>query len=122
MKTKGQMEAEISKTVVKAVREYIGRGPIDTRTYIIEDLIVVREKEVLIPAEQHLLEHEEQNTGRDLVKHMREVLTEKSREVFEEAIHKLTGRNVVSLHADISTKTGERIIVFTLDAPVEFKE
>lgn len=119
MKTKGQMEAEISKVVVKIVRECVGRGPSDTRTYIIEDLILVREKGVLIPAEQHLLENEDQNTDRDLVKQLRGILTEKSRGIFEEAINRITGRKVLSLHADISTKTGERIIIFTLDGPIE---
>lgn len=120
--TKGQMEAEISKNVVKIIREYTGRGPRDTKTYIIDDLIVVREKDVLTPIEKHLLENEGQSNGRELVKHIRELLAEKTRKVFDEVIKQITGRSVRNLYEDINTKTGGLIIVFTLDAPVEFKE
>jgi len=116
------MEAEISKNVVKIIREYTGRGPRDTKTYIIDDLIVVREKDVLTPIEKHLLENEGQSNGRELVKHIRELLAEKTRKVFDEVIKQITGRSVRNLYEDINTKTGGLIIVFTLDAPVEFKE
>lgn len=122
MMTKGQMEAEISKNVVKIIREYTGRGPCDTKTYIIDDLIVVREKDVLTSIEQHLLENEGQSNGKELVKHMRELLAEKTRKIFDEIVKRITGRNVRNLYEDINTKTGGLIIVFTLDAPVEFKE
>jgi len=122
MMTKGQMEAEISKNVVKIIREYTGRGPCDTKTYIIDDLIVVREKDVLTSIEQHLLENEGQSNGKELVKHMRELLAEKTRKIFDEIVKRITGRSVRNLYEDINTKTGGLIIVFTLDAPVEFKE
>lgn len=87
---------------------------------MIEDLIVVRLKGVLIPAEEHLLADGETAVGRQLVKHVREALIEKGRPRLESIIRELTGREVTSVHADISTKADERIIVFTLDAEVEF--
>ena len=119
-KTKGQIEAAISEAITKFEREFKGRGPTEVRTYIIQDLIVVRLKGVLIPAEEHLLANGDDVVGRELVKHVREALIEKGRPALESIITELTGRKVVSLHADISTKTDERLIVFTLDHEVEF--
>jgi uncharacterized protein YbcI len=34
-------------------------------------------------------------------------------------IEKITGLKVVSLHTDISTKTGERVIIFSLNENLE---
>jgi len=120
-KTKGQIEAAISEAITRFEREFKGRGPTEVRTYVIEDLILVRLKGVLVPAEEHLLANGDLGVGRELVKHVREVLIEKGRPRLESIIRELTGRKVTSLHADISTKANERIILFTLDEEVEFK-
>jgi uncharacterized protein YbcI len=98
----------------------MGRGPLETRTHIVEDLVLVRLKRVLTPAEQKLAQTERQQRGRSLIKQMRTELLENGRPLLEAAIRDVLAREVVSLHTDISTKTGERIIVFTLDAPPEF--
>ena len=122
MMTKGQMEAEITKEIVKIVKECTGRGPTDTKTYIIEDIIVIREKDVLTPIEQHLLVTEDPAVGRELIKHIRELIERKNRDIFQEMIKRIVGKNITGFYEDISIKSVERIIVFTLDAPVEFKK
>lgn len=122
MKTKGQIEAAISAALTKFERGYTGRGPSDVRTYVIEDLILVRLKGLLAPAEEHLVTEGDASAGRDIVKHFRGALIEKARPILEPMIADITGRKLVSLHADISTRVGERIIVFTLDGEVEFAE
>ena len=48
--TIGQLESEISKAVTQFEREHLGRGPRETRTYIIQDIILVRLKGVLTPS------------------------------------------------------------------------
>ncbi|MBC7188885.1 DUF2294 domain-containing protein [Candidatus Aerophobetes bacterium] len=115
-KTKGQLEAEISEALVKFEKEYMGRGPVETKTYIIEDTILVRLKGVLTPAERHLSSNSD---GAMLVKQVRAQLLEKARGLLEEVIEKLTAAKVISMHSDISTKTGERIIIFILDDNLE---
>lgn len=65
MKTKGQMEAEISNAMTKFEMEYMGRGPKETKAYIIDDMILVRLKGVLTDAERQLTKHQER---RELVK------------------------------------------------------
>jgi uncharacterized protein YbcI len=110
-KSVGQIEAAISEAVIKFEREYMGRGPIKTRTYLLEDLIVVRLEGVLTPAEQQLAKDPQ---GVKLLKEVRSNLIEGARETLKKMILDLSGREVVSMQSDISSKMGERIIVFTL--------
>ena len=120
MKTKGELEAEISAAVIRFKREYMGRGPQEVRTFLVEDMVLVRLRGVLTPAEQRLAQVEDPHRGRDLIKQLRVELIEHGRELLEEAVQGILGVRVLSLHTDISTRTGESIIVFTLSGdPVE---
>ncbi len=111
MKTKGQIEAEISNAMTKFEMEYMGRGPKETKTYIIDDMVIVRLKGVLTDAERHLTKTQE---GRDLVKKVRATMLESARDLLSRVIRDIVGVDVTSLHTDISTNTGERMIIFTL--------
>ncbi len=110
--TKGQWEAKISEAMIKFEKEFMGRGPTETVTYIIGDVILVRLKGVLTPAEEQLATVSE---GADLIKETRSQLLEGARDLLTNIIIEVTGCGIKSLHSDISTKTGERIIVFVLD-------
>lgn len=116
-KTKGQIEAEISEALIKFEKEYMGRGPLEAKTYIINDMVLVRLKGVLTQAEYQLAKASGSTNGRELIKKMRVTLLEEGRPLLEVVIESITGKNVTSLHTDISTVTGERIIVFILDEP-----
>jgi uncharacterized protein YbcI len=112
MITKGQLEDNISKAIIKFEKEYLGRGPEEVKTFVLGDLILIRLKGILTPAEQHLASNHE---GKMLVKQVRIQLIEKSRTMLEEIIHDITNCSVISLHTDISTVTGERVFIFVLD-------
>jgi len=116
--TKGQLEAQIATSITRFEREHLGRGPAEVRAWVIQDLILVRLKQVLTPAEEKLARDPE---GYRLVKEVRRQLIEGSRSILDEMIQRLTGVQVASLHSDISVKTGERIIVFTLAENLEAK-
>lgn len=120
MPTQGQMQAEISEAIIKFEKEYMGRGPLETKTYIIDDLVIVRLKGVLTQAEYQLARTGDTSKGRELIKQMRIELIERGRPLLEAVVESITGRKVQSLHTDISTTTGERFIVFTLTAPLRF--
>ena len=117
MKTRGQIEAEISEAIIKFEKEYMGRGPEETKTYIIDDMVLVRLRGVLTPAEKQLAGADRESRGRALIKQVRIELLEKGRMLLETIIRDITGTRVKSLHTDISTVTGERVIIFTLEAP-----
>ena len=120
--SKGQIEADISEALIKFEKEYMGRGPEETKTYIIDDIIVIRLKRVLTPAEQQLAGTSDETTGRTLIKRVRTELLEKARPLLEQIIKDITGKRVKSLHTDISTITGERVIILTLESPVVFAD
>ena len=114
-RTKGQIESEISEAIIKFEKDYMGRGPLETKTFIIDDMVLVRLKGVLTKAEHQLAAPGQVVSGRELIKQVRITLLEKGRPLLESAVESITGTKVKSLHTDISTVTGERIILFTLD-------
>ncbi|MBN2372558.1 DUF2294 domain-containing protein [bacterium] len=115
-KTKGEIEAQIGESVIKFEKEYMGRGPREAKTYIINDMILARLKGVMTPAEEQLAKSQD---GAVLIKRIRVELLEGARGLLGNMISEITGCRIRSLHSDISTKTGERIIVFTLDENLE---
>jgi uncharacterized protein YbcI len=109
--SKGQLEARLGEAISKFEKEYLGRGPAETKAYIVDDMVLVRLKGVLTPAEVHLAKSPD---GADLIKRTRLKLVDGAREILEKIVFELTGSRVVTLHTDISTRKGERIFVFCL--------
>jgi uncharacterized protein YbcI len=118
--TRGEAEAEIARAIVKFEREYMGRGPEDAKVFIFEDIVFIRLRGVLTPAERQLAKADDSTAGRKLIKEIRQELLEKARVLLETIIGTVLGFKVKSMHTDISTATGERIIVFTLEGKPEF--
>ncbi|MFN7333743.1 MAG: DUF2294 domain-containing protein [bacterium] len=116
------MEAAICQCISRFEQEFMGRGPKDIHAHLIHDLLLVRLQGVLTSAEQHLVKTLPVDKGRDLLKQVRSQLIEIARPKLEEIIRDITGVNPVSLHHDISTLTGEEIIIFTLIEPPNFRE
>jgi uncharacterized protein YbcI len=122
MKTLGEIEAIICQGISNFEQEFMGRGPKDIQAYVLGDLVVVRLKGVLTAAEQHLVQTLPPEKGRDLLKQVRTQLIEIGRTALETMVHAATGINVVSLHHDISTTTGEEVVLFTLAEAPPFRE
>ena len=110
------MEAEISQAMVRFEIDYMGRGPKEARTHIIEDMVLVRLKGVLTSAEQQLTRSPD---GVELIKKVRSTLIETAKPILFRVVNDITGVKTLGLHTDISTVSGERIIVFTLDRDLE---
>ena len=114
-KTLKELEAEISQALIRFEKEFMGRGPLETRTYVLEDMVLVRLKGVLTQTEMKLAEASDRQRGRYLLKQVRQELLDHGRPVLESIIRDILGVEIRSLHTDISTKTGERIIVLSLE-------
>lgn len=114
MRTQGEVEAAICEGISRFERDYMGRGPKDIHAYLIGDILLVRLQGVLTSAEQQLVKSFSSEKGRDLLKQVRTHLTETARPVLEVMVQDVTGGKVVSLHHDISTVTGEEVLLFTL--------
>ena len=122
MKTQGEIEAAICDGISRFELEFMGRGPKDIRAHLIGDLVVVRLQGVLTAAEQHLVTTLPSDKGRDLLKQVRTQLIEASRPVLEKLVLEITGTAVRSLHHDISTVTGEEVVLFTLAEAPHFRD
>lgn len=114
-KSIGEIEAAFTKQIIQFEKEYLGRGPVEARTYLISDMVVVRLKGVLTPAEERLVETKE---GKSLVKEARRQLFDTSRPILSEFTRELLGAELVDLFSDISVESGERMIILTLDGKV----
>jgi uncharacterized protein YbcI len=122
MKTQGELEAAICQGVSRFEQDYMGRGPKNIHAHLMGDLVVVRLQGVLTAAEQQLVKSLPPEKGRDLLKQVRTHLIETARPVMEAMVEKVTGVKAVTMHHDISTKTGEEVVLFTLAESPVFRE
>lgn len=110
--TIGQIEDAIAKDVTRFYADVVGNGPRQARAYISHDMVIVRLKGNTHPYEHVLLR---KSKGIEMVKQLRTAVLESVVDELQEIIEKHTGGNVVSVHADSSTRTGERFVLFILD-------
>jgi uncharacterized protein YbcI len=122
MNTQGEIEAAICEGISRFQQEYMGRGPKNIYAHLVGDLLLVRLQGVLTAAEQHLVTTLPVEKGRDLLKQVRTQLMETARPVMETMVQEITGVRTLSLHHDISTVTGEEVVLFTLAHSPVFRE
>ena len=115
-RTKGEVEKAIRNSIIKFEQEFMGRGPEDVRAYIVRDLVVVRLRGVLTPAERQLAKTAE---GVDMVKRIRQTLIAQGRERLFEQVNEITGAKALALFTDINAQIGEKVLVFTVDRDLE---
>ena len=131
MRSQGEIEAAVCDGVSRFQQEFVGRGPRDIRAYLLGGLLVVQLQGVLTPAERQLIaprggggnghgdgngngfDHDGGN-GRALLKQVRAHMVATGRPRLEEMVEAATGVKLVSVHHDISTVTGEEVLVFSL--------
>jgi uncharacterized protein YbcI len=114
VKSIAEIEAAVCEGMSRFEQEFMGRGPKGVHADLIDDLLVVRLRGVLTAAEQQLVKTLQPERGRDLLKQVRTQLVETARPVLEAMLEEITGVKVLSLHHDISTVTGEEVVLFTL--------
>jgi len=140
MKSQGEIEAAVCDGVSRFQQEFIGRGPRDIHAHLIGTLLLVRLQGVLTPAERQLVAprlgatagsdggdgldagngngtHGNGNgNGRALRKQIRAHMVATGRPKLEDLVQTATGVRLLSVHHDISTVTGEEVIVFSLES------
>ncbi len=137
MKSQGEIEAAVCDGISRFQQDFIGRGPRDIHAHLIGSLLVVRLQGSLTPAERQLIapRHEPTNgngddsdrpdftnghdggNGRALLKQVRNHMMATGRPRLEAIVEDAVGVKLVSVHHDISTVTGEEVLVFSLAAP-----
>jgi uncharacterized protein YbcI len=117
MKTQGKIEAAVTAGISGFQQEHMGRGPKKIHAHLIGDVIVVSLHALLTAAEQQLVKALPAAKGLDLLRQVRAHLIETARPLLDAMIREATGVQVLSLHHDISTVTGEEAVLFTLAGP-----
>ena len=116
--TQAESEAAICEGIIRFQEDYLGWAAEQIRVHLIKDLLVVRLQGVLTVAERQLAKSLSPERGRDLIKLTREQLLELARPMLESMVHEVVGVKVLTMHHDISTMTGEEVILFSLtEAP-----
>jgi len=116
--TQAESEAAICDGIIRFQDEYLGWRSERIHAHLIKDLLIVRILGVLTLAERQLGKSTSPEKGRDLIKQTRKQLLELARPMLESLVHEAAGVKVRSMHHDISTVTGEEVVVFSLtDAP-----
>lgn len=115
--TRGQVEAAITASISRFEREHLGRGPREARTFILQDMVLVRLQGILSPAEQQLAT---ESGGVELIKQMRTRLVESCSDALRRLVEEQIQIPVISQHADLSTHSGERIFVFVLEKIADY--
>lgn len=122
MKTLGEIEAAVCSAMARFEVDFMGRGPKDIHAHLIGDLLLIRLQGVLTAAEQNLVRTLPPEKGRDLLKDVRTQLIETARHGLEAIIQDITDCKPISLHHDISTLTGEEIVIFVLEHAPNFRD
>lgn len=112
--TQSESEAAICDGIIRFQEEYLGWRSDQMQIHFMKDLLVVRIRGVLTLAERQLGKSFLPEKGRDLIKQTRKQLLELARPMLESLVHEASGVKVRSMHHDISTVTGEEVIVFSL--------
>lgn len=119
--TKGTYESEISKAITQWEKDFLGRGSLSVKTDILRDMIIVSLQGVLTQAEYKVCET---NEGLLTIKKTRSKLVESGIEALNDIVLSVTGEQVKSFHTDLSSRTGERVMIFKLynDLERQFSE
>jgi CheY-like chemotaxis protein/uncharacterized protein YbcI len=116
--TQAESTAAICEGISRFQEEYMGWGAQQIHAHFIKDALVVRIFGVLTLAERQLAKSSSPEKGRNLIKQVREQLLELARPMLVSLVHEVAGVKVLSMHHDISTVTGEEVVIFTLaEAP-----
>ena len=116
MLSKGQMEARICEAFNRFEIDYMGRGPRQIKAYILQDMIIVRMVGFLSQAERKLAEIAQ---GVEQIKKLRSMLFESAKADIEAMVTPIIQMDIVSIHSDVSTKSGEKIVLITLGSSLE---
>lgn len=118
-RTRAEMEVAIRNAIIKFEQDFMGRGPTDVRAFIVRDLVVIRLKGVLTPAERQLAKTPD---GVDMVKRIRQILIAQGRDRLVEQVSDITGAKVLGIFMDIDAQIGEKVFVFTVGRDLEARD
>jgi uncharacterized protein YbcI len=114
--TQGTLESDISKALTHWEKQYLGRGSVSVKSDILRDMIIVTLRGILTPAEYSVCKDKD---GLLSVKELRNSLVESGVDELKKIIFTTTGFEVTSFYTDLSTQTGDRVMIFKLSGDLQ---
>lgn len=114
--SKKELETAISQAMERFVEEQMGECPRKVVTSVMKDVIIVRIKSNLIPAERYMMRYQK---GSEIIRELKIKLIERAKPLLDAMIKNLTGADIIDLHSDVCVETGERVEIFTLKKDIE---
>jgi uncharacterized protein YbcI len=110
-----ELLSRISTEMVRAQKKYFGKGPESTKSYMLDDflLIVMRGNQTI--AEQTMIAFGEENRVRDFRQHFENEMTTRLVGMIED----LTGRSVVGYQSQIIFEPDVVVELFFFDRPAD---
>jgi uncharacterized protein YbcI len=101
----------ISNAIVRSFKVYYGKGPVSTKTYMVDDLVFVVMREGLNPQEKFLIDQGEQ----DVVRAYRQTFENRMAAILTNDVERATGRKVLAFQSQILLDPDLTVEIFVLD-------
>ena len=106
--------ASISREMVRAMKKHYGKGPIQAKSYLVDDLLFVVMRGGTTTAEKTMLEADQE----DAVRGFRQRFQNEMEEQLTATVEQLTGREVVNYQSQILFDPDITVEIFVFDRPV----
>lgn len=110
-----RVEETIGNALTRLMKQQVGRGPENLKVYLIDDMILLRLKNVLTAAEAQVAATPE---GRRLVEQFRTSLLDAWRAMLLTLVAQAVGAQVVCIHSDLDTAADHLVIIIVLDRKI----
>jgi uncharacterized protein YbcI len=101
----------ISNAIVRSFKVYYGKGPVSTKTYMVDDLVFVVMREGLNPQEKFLIDQGEE----DVVRAYRQTFENRMAAILTNDVERATGRKVLAFQSQILLDPDLTVEIFVLD-------
>jgi uncharacterized protein YbcI len=109
----GDMLARLSDEMVRAKKEFFGKGPEQAKSYMLDDMLIVVMRGGLTTAEQTMLRFGRQQ----LVRQFRQLFENEMTELLTSRVEETTGRKVVNYQSQIMFDPDIVVEMFVFDEP-----
>jgi uncharacterized protein YbcI len=105
--------ARLSNEMVRAQKEFFGKGPTSAKSYILDDLLIIVMRGGMTTAEHTMLQFGHQ----DQVRHFRQLFENEMTERLTGMVEDLTGRKVATYQSQVMFNPDVVVEIFIFDEP-----
>jgi uncharacterized protein YbcI len=109
----GDMLAQLSDDMVRAKKQFFGKGPEQAKSYMVDDMLFIVMRGGLTRAEETMLRFEQQ----DMVRRFRQLFENEMTEVLTSLVEETTGRTVVNYQSQIMFDPDIIVEMFVFEQP-----